>query len=334
MEPVSFINDNLLHSGEELLYLTYFGSHLYGTANSESDVDYKGLYLPSKEDLLLKRARKSINWKSGNDNDKNSSEDVDIELWSIHYFMELIGKGDTGAIDLLFSPSNTDTVVYKDGKIDTLFDNPLSLFDPSETTSLVSYSYSQLKKYGLRGSRLGVLKNVYKYLTPIYHKDQETMETRLRYMADKLLKKFYDESYFFYKKINGQDALVVCGKTHLYSITMSEFYNRITREYKKYGGRSEEAEKNRGIDWKCVMHSYRCAFEMIELLKYGKVVFPLEKRDFLKRVKNAELDYNHCENEILELIEYVDRFRKSEDSFKGECDDEFVERLILSLYNE
>jgi predicted nucleotidyltransferase len=31
-----------------LLYLTKFGSHLYGTNGPNSDADYKGFYLPSK----------------------------------------------------------------------------------------------------------------------------------------------------------------------------------------------------------------------------------------------------------------------------------------------
>jgi predicted nucleotidyltransferase len=30
-----------------------FGAHLYGTATSDSDLDYKGIFLPTKEQLLL-----------------------------------------------------------------------------------------------------------------------------------------------------------------------------------------------------------------------------------------------------------------------------------------
>lgn len=29
-----------------------FGAHLYGTATPESDLDYKGIFLPAKEELL------------------------------------------------------------------------------------------------------------------------------------------------------------------------------------------------------------------------------------------------------------------------------------------
>ena len=39
-----------------------FGSHLYGTDTENSDVDYKGVFLPSKEDILLGRIQKSYNF--------------------------------------------------------------------------------------------------------------------------------------------------------------------------------------------------------------------------------------------------------------------------------
>lgn len=329
-DPVAFINDNLFTSGEELLYLTYFGSHLYGTANSDSDVDYKGLYLPSKEDLLLKRTRKSINWKSGNDNEKNSSDDVDIELWSLHYFMELIGKGDTGAIDLLFSVSNADAVVYKNEKIDSLFDNPLRLFDPKNTDSYAKYSIDQAKKLGVKGSRLGILKNVFKYLTPIYN-DQEARETRLRYKTDRLIEKFYDSSYFFHKKVNGQDALVVCGKVHLYSITMSEFYNRIAKEYKKYGERAEKAENNEGIDYKAISHALRCICQMKELLINGKIEFPLKDANFICQIKNGKYGWFACEEYITNGLNKVEKLRETT-RIEGEKDSNFIDETILNMY--
>jgi predicted nucleotidyltransferase len=33
-----------------LIVKTIFGSRLYGTNNEESDLDYKGIYLPTKEE--------------------------------------------------------------------------------------------------------------------------------------------------------------------------------------------------------------------------------------------------------------------------------------------
>ncbi|KPA18196.1 hypothetical protein MHK_001659, partial [Candidatus Magnetomorum sp. HK-1] len=37
----------------ELIAITQYGAQLYGIATPNSDIDFKGVYLPSKEQLLL-----------------------------------------------------------------------------------------------------------------------------------------------------------------------------------------------------------------------------------------------------------------------------------------
>ena len=68
-----------------------FGSHLYGTATEISDIDHKGVYLPSKEEILLGKIPKCHSYSTGDDISKNSPEDVDVEIYSFHYFIKLGG---------------------------------------------------------------------------------------------------------------------------------------------------------------------------------------------------------------------------------------------------
>jgi predicted nucleotidyltransferase len=42
-----------------LICETVFGSHLYGTSTEQSDRDYKGIFLPSAQDILLGRIPKT-----------------------------------------------------------------------------------------------------------------------------------------------------------------------------------------------------------------------------------------------------------------------------------
>lgn len=50
-----------------------FGSHLYGTSTENSDRDYKGIYIPTKEECYLNSIIKSINRKTReNTNSKNT----------------------------------------------------------------------------------------------------------------------------------------------------------------------------------------------------------------------------------------------------------------------
>jgi len=71
-----------------------FGSHLYGTVTEDSDQDYKGVFLPTKEQVLLGRIPKSYNYTTKTDKvGKNAPSDVDYEAYSLHYFIELACQG-------------------------------------------------------------------------------------------------------------------------------------------------------------------------------------------------------------------------------------------------
>jgi len=47
-----------------------FGSHLYGLNTPESDKDYKGIVLPTAEDILLGHTSFHIDKSTGNDKSK------------------------------------------------------------------------------------------------------------------------------------------------------------------------------------------------------------------------------------------------------------------------
>ena len=66
-----------------------FGSHLYGTSSPSSDKDFKGVYVPTLDQMKLGRFPKSINENTKlNSSEKNTSEDTDTETYSLHYFLE------------------------------------------------------------------------------------------------------------------------------------------------------------------------------------------------------------------------------------------------------
>ena len=59
----SFQWKNTIHM--KIIVKMKFGAHLYGTATPDSDMDYKGIFLPTKEELLLGRVPKSYNYSTG-----------------------------------------------------------------------------------------------------------------------------------------------------------------------------------------------------------------------------------------------------------------------------
>lgn len=98
-----------------------FGAHLYGTATIKSDVDYKGVFLPAKEEVLLGKIPKCLNFSSGDSESKNTSNDIDIEFYSLHYFIKLAREGQTVALDMLHAPDSAiieTSDIVKEGTLD------------------------------------------------------------------------------------------------------------------------------------------------------------------------------------------------------------------------
>jgi predicted nucleotidyltransferase len=44
----------------DLIVAMRFGSHLYGTATPQSDLDYKAVYLPEARDILVQRVQSTV----------------------------------------------------------------------------------------------------------------------------------------------------------------------------------------------------------------------------------------------------------------------------------
>ena len=96
---------------EKVLFKCLSGSYLYGTNSESSDKDYKGVFLPNINDLILCKAPKHYTYSTGSKTERNNSNDVDETYYSLHYFLELAAKGDTNAIDILFAYTNKNAVI-------------------------------------------------------------------------------------------------------------------------------------------------------------------------------------------------------------------------------
>ena len=149
-----------------LLFLTFFGSTLYGTETpGKSDVDVRGIFLPSTKALALNKAAKSLHFSTSNNEHRNLAGDVDIDLWSVqHWLLKLLPTGDTGALDVLFAPSHPACALYRHPALDAVFENPMRFMDTGKGRAYAEYSLGQAKKYGIKGSRVGVLKAVRTWL--------------------------------------------------------------------------------------------------------------------------------------------------------------------------
>lgn len=318
--------------GAELLYLTLFGSALYGTdAPGKSDLDIRGIFLPSLESLLLEKAPGGLHYSSGGGGRKNSAGDVDIDLWSAQrWLLELLPAGDMGALDLLFSPSRADCALYKNPALGPAFAQPLRLVDTGNGAPYAAYSLRQGKKYGIKGSRLGALRAVRDRLRA--QRPSPQAHERLGDYLDVILAACADGRFCSVERAGGEETLHLCGKLHPLTIRMPEFIKRVEDDLRRYGARAEEPGVDE-IDFKALSHALRAQDQLEELLLTGKIVFPLKKREELRAVKAGKYSWEELEERILRRIAEVEALRKKAPCV-GVYDAAFAKACLLACYKK
>lgn len=326
MQGTDGILKNLEGKGR-LIYLCKYGSHLYGLNTPESDIDYRGIFVPNLKDVLRGNFPKEVSYTTGDSNSKNTNQDVDAKLFSVQKFLDLCYKGDTNGLDLLFSVNNPDAIIMQDFSAKMLMSNPLALVNLETADAYVGYAISQARKYGIKGSRLGALKKVMEYLDSI----KKFNNDRLSDIAIDLMDHCHHESYCFVKEQNGLKYIVLCGAMHQLNITLEEFIKRVEKTYSEYGARSEAAQSNEGVDWKAVSHAVRVLFQCEQLYKEGTISFPVRGKDTVMAIKQGKLPYSGVEHLIIEMLERVDK-AKYTTAYNKTYDQNFVDQMLSYIY--
>jgi predicted nucleotidyltransferase len=268
---------------EKIIVNMIFGSHLYGTNTSDSDADYKGIFLPTKEQIYLGNIPKCYDsgTKKTRKGQKNIASDIDTEIYSLHYFIKLACEGQTVAMDMLHAPDNM--IIESTSLWETIVANR-EKFYTKKLQAFVGYARKQAAKYGIKGSRIDVIK--------------QTIDILNKYIitGKKLEDIWYalpigDHSEFIDDTPNGVKQYRICGKIMQSSMAITYAQDILNRYMKNYGDRANKAANNEGIDWKAVSHALRAAFQVKQLLTEGTITFPLKEASYILQIKKGELNY-------------------------------------------
>ncbi len=275
----------------KLIVKMKFGSHLYGTDTKESDVDYKGIFLPTKKEILLNDIPKCRSFSTGSDVEKNNPGDVDEEIYSIHYFLKLACDGQTVAMDMLHAP---EKMLLESSDIWKEIVNEKQRFYTKNINSFVKYARRQASKYGIKGSRLNAALKVLSVLKT------KGSETKLRAVWQELPRNEYCHDTGV--DPNGMRQYQVCGKTFQESAAIGYVAPIIEKFYNDYGHRAKLAAENKNIDWKAISHAVRAAIQTKEILTTGTIKYPLKDAPFLLDIKSGRLDYTNKVAPALESL--------------------------------
>lgn len=298
-----------------------FGSHLYGTATENSDIDYKGIYLPSRKDIYLNRIHKCIQQNTKTSySSKNTKDDIDYEIYSIHYFLKLALEGQMVPIDMIHAPENM--LEFKTDVWSMLVKNKEKLYTKN-LAPFLSYLRQQAAKYSCKGSRLNSIEIIIEELSQYSH-DLKLKDILPDLSEPPHTKKYFDEKT---KLI----IFEVCGKKFQETIKLKYLDECLKKFYKEYGARAIQAKENKGIEWKSISHAFRAAFQVKQILTENTVVFPLKEAPLLLDIKLGKLDFvseiTPMLNDIIaEVQELSDKSNLPE-----EPDKEFWDNLLYEI---
>lgn len=345
-----------VHSAmKNMLACVPYGSRLYGTSTPTSDYDYKMLYLPKFEDVLL--GRQFTNFKARFNEDGSVLSDDAAQMSDNGYEMEFVALqtfmrdwlvGQTYAVEMAYAllqgfGEHDDPVVLAETV--SLVHNMVEHYQSHNVAGMVGFAMKQTFDYVHRGQRLkevtlfrDTLQSVLGNVTLV--KERERLDSMF---GDKRVLDFAYEvgvAAFpgrFEKKVvvNGrreEDAVVFAGRTYVESTPLSEMMSNLNRMVKQYGARSTSAAENT-VDTKSLMHAVRVYQQVLELLQTGKVTFPRPNRDELLGVRNLTTPLEEVVERLRQLDAEVQEVVKEHPSKVQELTADFEAFTVLSLLN-
>lgn len=273
-----------------------FGSHLYGTATETSDEDFKGLFLPTAEEILLGRIPKTYHEGLRDDTRKNLPGEQDVEYYSLHHFLRLATQGQTVAIDMLFAP---ESMTFKSAENGWVWDRIVSnrkLLLSKQMNAFIGYARGQAAKYSLKGERLNKLRDFSNVLGGANARTGLTIAA----LWDKLPKD--DER----TNPQGIRELQIAGKWYGETTDIFVVFDSVNNMLFKYGKRAHAAADAAGIDWKALSHAVRVSKELLEILHFGEVQFPLRDAKLLLAIKRGEHSLEYVQDVLDRDLAFVE----------------------------
>lgn len=306
----------------KILAKTIFGFKLYGTFVPESDTDYRGIYLPSKENCFLNRAKETI----------TDEKEEDTQYFSLQYFLQLATQGQSIAIEMLAAPNislTESSLLWK-----KLRENR-KIFYTKNMHSFLGFAKSMAAKYSARVDRMIETENI---LTCIENhckgSECEIYSERISNIWDIL-----PESINAIKGINSRNtnldnrAYHVCGRELQATARLDYAYQTIWNIKEAYGERVRNAKGGK-VDWKSIAHAFRVALQAKEIVETGDLFYPLKDANYLRDMRLGKINFldNELDKKLDDLIAEV-QIKMDASNLPDKVDQKWCDEFILEAYN-
>lgn len=331
------------------IFSTRFGSDLYGTATPQSDIDYKVVFIPKADDILLGRVKGSFNRNDKQDDRsgqqrRNHAGEVDIEYHSLDKFLSMAADGQTVALDMLFAtPLLIDGKKTIEGSISTtwmhVWENRHRLLS-RRSQAFIGYCRQQANKYGIKGSRMAAAEKVAAFFErQVSEKGAQakTIEALDDWSREMAMPGTEFTNIVEAQEAKGQQAAIrayeCCGRKVLFTVSMKEAAEIFGRLFDQYGERARKAKKNEGVDWKALSHAVRVGHQAVELLSTGHITFPRPEAVTLYQIKMGHVPYDRVAGMIEDLLLVVEQ-EAARSILPEEADHAWIDGFVSLRYRD
>jgi hypothetical protein len=344
----------------KMLFKAIVGSQAYGTNLPTSDIDYKGVYIQSKNEIL------GFKYKEQYEVGKDEC------YYEVRRFLQLLGTANPTVLELLYSPA--DCIIETSPQFELIVKNRHKFLTKKCLNSFGGYAVAQIKKARGLDKKMNWEKEKAERKTPldfcyvITPIGTRPLREWLRYQKGyEVHQHFYGVSainnardlYFIYPSrgdlgyhgiINEQET---SNDLCLSSIPVEETPKAIVMSYNKDGyirhckdyneyttwlnNRNTQRYvdikgHNQQIDGKNLLHCRRLLDMAIEIANEGTISVRRPNKDYLLQIRKGEVKLDDIINEAEQDIKGLDWIYETS-SLPDDIDSEFLNDLLIEIRN-
>ena len=341
---------------EKIIFKTIVGSYAYGTyIDGLSDIDYKGVYIQDKNDILTFNYKEQINVTD------------DEVYYEVKRFLQLLQTANPTMLEMLFMPD--DLVLINNPIFDVIKKHKTKFLTKQCANSYGGYAVSQIRKArGLdkkanwekdrvtRKTPLdftyaylnGKTMKVSSYLNKFNLKQENCGLVNLNHFKDTYALYYdYNEDLGFRGIIheNGNDVRLSSIPKGLEPLTVIYFnkdgYSMHCKDYREYQdwlkkrnvNRYVKSQKqNNTIDGKNMLHCRRLIDMGLEIVETKNITIKRPNADFLLKIRMGEIDLVELLDKAEEDLIILDKKFKESD-LPTHVDGVFINDLLLEIRN-
>jgi len=283
------------HLKENILFLTLGGSHAYGTNIEGSDIDIRGVALPTRREII-----------TGDSFEQVLNEPTDTTIYEFRKLVSLLSNCNPNTIELL--GCRPEQYIIYNSAAKELFNNKYLFLSKKAATSFGGYATAQLRRLDNKSARVLKDEEHEKHIINSINSARMTFSEKYFYLPEDFIKLYVD------KAVNPEMESEIFMDINLHHYPLRDYkcmwneMHQIVKDYAKIGKRNSNAIKRNKLS-KHMMHLIRLYLMGIDILLEGKIITYREKEhDFLMEIRNGKYldEFGMPTKEFMDIVDYYE----------------------------